>query len=326
MSSNADEPTRCASITSRSRDPDGTRARDRPERQRAGGRARRAARTGRPGEDDACFAPSPPSGRSAAGASRCRRRARTLFLPHQAVSADRHACARRFPIPSPAGTFSDEAIAEALRLLDLGHLAGRLDESEPWDQQLSVDEQQRLTFARAFLHKPDWLIMDDATGALDEAMEQRVYETLAQRLPQHRRAVDHQPPDRGAVPPAALVDRRRRRRHRRAADGVRAESLGIRWTAPPAGAGWRGECKPEPANACRQNFARATPRLPLDGYPGMASSMTAGDLVLWGGGSGRPPHWRANAADGSSAQLSVEPAPTAPRCASISRLPATAPG
>ena len=66
---------------------------------------------------------------------------------------------------------------------DLDHLVARLDESEPWDQQLSVDEQQRLTFARAFLHRPEWLILDDATGALDEAMEQRVYETLAARLP-----------------------------------------------------------------------------------------------------------------------------------------------
>ena len=36
--------------------------------------------------------------------------------------------------------------------------------------------------------------------------------------------------------------------------------------------------------------------------------------------------WRANAADGSSARLAVEPARTAPRCASTSRSPATAPG
>jgi ABC-type uncharacterized transport system fused permease/ATPase subunit len=41
--------------------------------------------------------------------------------------------------------FSEDAIADALRLLDLGHLVARLDENEPWDQPLSVDEQQRLT-------------------------------------------------------------------------------------------------------------------------------------------------------------------------------------
>jgi putative ATP-binding cassette transporter len=85
--------------------------------------------------------------------------------------------------PSPTGTFSDQVIAEALRSLDLGHLVARLDDSEPWDQQLSLDEAQRLTFARAVLHEPAWVVMDDATGALDEAMEKRVYDILQQRLP-----------------------------------------------------------------------------------------------------------------------------------------------
>ncbi len=33
------------------------------------------------------------------------------------------------------------------------------------------------------LHEPDWIFMDDATAALDEAMEKRVYEILAARLP-----------------------------------------------------------------------------------------------------------------------------------------------
>jgi putative ATP-binding cassette transporter len=85
--------------------------------------------------------------------------------------------------PSPQGTFSDQRIGEVLQLVDLDHLTGRLDESEPWDQQLSIDEAQRLTFARALLHEPEWLVMDDATGALDEAMEKRIYELLAQHLP-----------------------------------------------------------------------------------------------------------------------------------------------
>ena len=36
---------------------------------------------------------------------------------------------------------------------------------------------------RVLLHEPEWLFLDKATSALDEAMEQRVYELLAQRLP-----------------------------------------------------------------------------------------------------------------------------------------------
>jgi putative ATP-binding cassette transporter len=85
--------------------------------------------------------------------------------------------------PAPADTFADETIREALRLLELGRLENHLDETAQWEQQLTGDEQQRLTIARVLLHKPEWIFMDDATAALDEAMEKRVYEILAARLP-----------------------------------------------------------------------------------------------------------------------------------------------
>jgi len=86
--------------------------------------------------------------------------------------------------PAHAGTFPDAAICEVLELFDLHALADRLDKVEQWDQQLSGDEQQRLMFARAVLHAPTWLVTDDATAALDEAAERRVYEMLERRLPQ----------------------------------------------------------------------------------------------------------------------------------------------
>jgi putative ATP-binding cassette transporter len=85
--------------------------------------------------------------------------------------------------PAPADTFPDETIREALRLLDLGRLENSLDQTAQWEQQLTADEQQRLTIARVLLHEPDWIFMDGATAALDERMEQRVYEILAERLP-----------------------------------------------------------------------------------------------------------------------------------------------
>jgi putative ATP-binding cassette transporter len=85
--------------------------------------------------------------------------------------------------PAPAGTFSDERIREVLALVELGHLAGRLDDAEPWDQQLSAHEHQRLAIARVLLHEPEWIFLDEATSALDEAMEERVFRLLAERLP-----------------------------------------------------------------------------------------------------------------------------------------------
>ena len=108
--------------------------------------------------------------------------ARTLFLarePYLPIGTLREAVA----YPADPEGFSDDAVREALSLVRLDALVPRLDERETWDQALSGDEQQRLVFARALLHAPDWLIMDDATAALDEATEKRVYEVLAARLP-----------------------------------------------------------------------------------------------------------------------------------------------
>jgi putative ATP-binding cassette transporter len=85
--------------------------------------------------------------------------------------------------PAPAGTFPDERIRETLRLLGLDLLAARLDDTEQWEQLLSPQEQQRLALGRVLLHEPDWVFLDKATSALDEAMEKRVYELLAERLP-----------------------------------------------------------------------------------------------------------------------------------------------
>jgi putative ATP-binding cassette transporter len=108
--------------------------------------------------------------------------ARTLFLagqPYLPMGTLREAIA----YPADPAQFSDDAVRAALSLVRLDALSPRLDERESWDQTLSGDEQQRLVFARALLHAPDWLIMDDATAALDEAAERGVYETLAERLP-----------------------------------------------------------------------------------------------------------------------------------------------
>ena len=85
--------------------------------------------------------------------------------------------------PGKPGDFSDAVIVEALRTCHLEPLVARLDEHQHWGQQLSPGEQQRLAFARALLHKPDWLFMDEATSALDGSTEQAMYELLPHKLP-----------------------------------------------------------------------------------------------------------------------------------------------
>jgi putative ATP-binding cassette transporter len=85
--------------------------------------------------------------------------------------------------PSRAGTFPDARIREVLQLLGLEHLTPRLDESAPWDQELSPHEQQRLAIARVLLNQPDWVFLDKATSSLDEDTERHVYALLAECLP-----------------------------------------------------------------------------------------------------------------------------------------------
>lgn len=84
--------------------------------------------------------------------------------------------------PTPAGGVDDQVLREALEAVGLPELAGRLDEAGHWALQLSPGEQQRIAFARALVQKPDWLFLDEATSAVDEAAETRLYQLVRDRL------------------------------------------------------------------------------------------------------------------------------------------------
>ncbi|CAK0778278.1 vitamin B12/bleomycin/antimicrobial peptide transport system ATP-binding/permease protein [uncultured Gammaproteobacteria bacterium] len=107
---------------------------------------------------------------------------RVLFLPQKPylpIGPLRAAVA----FPTAAEQFSDAALAEALTVCGLPALVDRLDESDHWALRLSPGEQQRLAFARAVLHRPDWLFLDEATAACDAATEARLYTVVRERLP-----------------------------------------------------------------------------------------------------------------------------------------------
>jgi putative ATP-binding cassette transporter len=108
--------------------------------------------------------------------------ARLLFLPQRPylpVGTLRDVVA----YPSPAGSVDDDAIRSALADVGLAGLADGLDVLDNWSLQLSGGEQQRLAIARAVLQQPDWLFLDEATAALDDAAEHAMYSLLQRRLP-----------------------------------------------------------------------------------------------------------------------------------------------
>ena len=78
----------------------------------------------------------------------------------------------------------DAALERALSDARLPHLIGHLDEQANWSLELSGGEQQRIGFARAFVYRPDWLFLDEATSAVDEATEEALYTLLRERLPE----------------------------------------------------------------------------------------------------------------------------------------------
>ena len=70
-----------------------------------------------------------------------------------------------------------------LTLCRLEKFKPQLNEIKNWSHELSLGEQQLVSFARVFLYEPDLLFLDEATSSLDEATEARLYEMLKKRLP-----------------------------------------------------------------------------------------------------------------------------------------------
>ena len=84
--------------------------------------------------------------------------------------------------PAAPGSYDAAQVAELVAAVGLPDLAARIEEEAHWNRMLSLGEQQRLGLARAILHAPDYLFLDEATASLDEPAEAALYALLERRL------------------------------------------------------------------------------------------------------------------------------------------------
>jgi putative ATP-binding cassette transporter len=84
--------------------------------------------------------------------------------------------------PSAIAAFQTEACINALERVGLERLSPMLDESRRWESELSEGEHQSLAFARAVLHAPAWLIIDEALETLEADTMPKVIDIFSKDL------------------------------------------------------------------------------------------------------------------------------------------------
>ena len=102
-----------------------------------------------------------------------------MFLP-QKPYMNLGSLEEQLSYPKSKGEFSYEEINNSLSKVSLEHLIKEhgLDSVKDWSRILSVGEQQRLGFVRILLNKPNIVILDESTSALDEMNEKNAYKLL----------------------------------------------------------------------------------------------------------------------------------------------------
>ena len=83
--------------------------------------------------------------------------------------------------PNTELKMSDQELEEVLQQVNLQNLLSRVDSLDieaPWENILSLGEQQRIAFARLLITDPSFIILDEATSALDLDNENNLYQRL----------------------------------------------------------------------------------------------------------------------------------------------------
>jgi putative ATP-binding cassette transporter len=86
--------------------------------------------------------------------------------------------------PRGETSFKDEELVGALDRMGLKRLKTALDRVARWDRELSEEEQRLLAFVRLGLHKPRFIIIDEALDMMETGERERVLSMLSGELAQ----------------------------------------------------------------------------------------------------------------------------------------------
>ncbi|MCI0466702.1 MAG: ABC transporter ATP-binding protein/permease [Beijerinckiaceae bacterium] len=84
--------------------------------------------------------------------------------------------------PSEPSHFPGEQYTAALERMQLDHLAPGLDRIARWEKELTREDQHKLAFARLLLHKPRWIMLDEAIDHVDEDARGLILDVFGQEL------------------------------------------------------------------------------------------------------------------------------------------------
>nr|WP_232372641.1 ABC transporter ATP-binding protein/permease [Acuticoccus mangrovi] len=84
--------------------------------------------------------------------------------------------------PDDPDRWSDDTYREMLARVHLDTYAGDLRVAKRWDREMTVEEQQRLSFARLLLQRPRWVFLDEAASACAEDHRATIITVLQEEL------------------------------------------------------------------------------------------------------------------------------------------------
>ena len=104
-----------------------------------------------------------------------------MFMPKRPYIPD-GALRNVLAYPASSQRFTTRELETVLASMGLSYLSCGLDREARWDKELSGPDQQGLAFARVLLHKPRWVIIDEAIGSLREETRIKLFDIFQKEL------------------------------------------------------------------------------------------------------------------------------------------------